>query len=95
TEGIIRARYRSSEEAPELMNPGQVYRFMIDLWSTSNVFRSGHRLRIEISSSNFPRFDRNLNTGQEAEFATRFVSASNTIYHDAEHPSAVVLPIVP
>ena len=95
TEGIIRARYRSSEEAPELMNPGQVYRFMIDLWLTSNVFRSGHRLRIEISSSNFPRFDRNLNTGQEAEFATRFVSASNTIYHDAEHPSAVVLPIVP
>lgn len=95
TEGIIRARYRDSEETPELMNPGQVYKFTIDLWSTSNVFRSGHRLRLEISSSNFPRFDRNLNTGREAEFESRFVSASNTIYHDAEHPSAVVVPRVP
>jgi uncharacterized protein len=95
TEGIIRARYRDSEESPELMNPGQVYKFAIDLWSTSNLFRSGHRLRLEIGSSNFPRFDRNLNTGQRAEFESRFVSATNTIYHDAEHPSAIVLPIVP
>ena len=52
-------------------------------------------LRIEISSSNFPRFDRNLNTGEDAQFAQRFVSATNAIYHDAEHPSALVLPIVP
>ena len=95
TEGIIRARYRNSQEKPELMNPGQVYRFTLDLWSTSNVFLKGHVLRLEISSSNFPRFDRNLNSGEDAEFAQRYVSATNAIYHDAEHPSALVLPIVP
>jgi uncharacterized protein len=95
TEGIIRARYRNSQENPEFMNPGEVYKLNIDLWSTSNVFRKGHVLRIEISSSNFPRFDRNLNTGEDARFAQRFVSATNAIYHDAEHPSALVLPIVP
>jgi uncharacterized protein len=77
------------------MNPGQVYKFEIDLWSTSNVFRQGHRLRLEISGSNFPRFNRNLNTGQSAAFDARYVSATNMIYHDAEHPSAIVLPIVP
>jgi uncharacterized protein len=95
TEGIVRARYRDSQEVPELMNPGQIYKFAIDLWSTSNVFRPGHRLRLEISSSNFPRFDRNLNTGQKIEFDTRYISATNTIYHDAEHPAALILPIVP
>jgi uncharacterized protein len=95
TEGIVRARYRESQEKPEFMNPGQVYKFNVDLWSTSNVFRKGHRLRLEISSSNFPRFDRNLNTGEEAASARRIVAATNTVYHDAEHPSAIVLPVVP
>jgi putative CocE/NonD family hydrolase len=95
TEGIIRARYRNSQENPEFMNPGEVCKLNIDLWSTSNVFRKGHVLRLEISSSNFPRFDRNLNIGEDARFAQRFVSATNAIYHDAEHPSALVLPIVP
>lgn len=95
TEGIVRARYRDSREKPGLMNPGQVYKFTIDLWATSNVFRKGHRLRLEVSSSNFPRFDRNLNTGEGPAFATKYVSATNTIYHDSEHPSAVVLPVVP
>lgn len=94
TEGILRARYRDSEEKPELMNPGQVYKFTIDLWSTSNVFKSGHRLRLEVSSSNFPRFDRNLNTGGKAESDTHGVSATNTILHDPEHPSALILPVV-
>lgn len=93
TEGIVRARFRNSESAPELLNPGQVYKFDIDLWSTSNVFKQGHRLRLEISSSNFPRFDRNLNTGGNAQFGGRPVSATNTILHDAEHPSALMLPI--
>ena len=92
TEGIVRARYRGSREKATLMNPGQVYKFTIDLWSTSTVFRKGHALRLEVSSSNFPRFDRNLNTGEEAEFARRPVTATNTIYHDAQHPSALVLP---
>jgi putative CocE/NonD family hydrolase len=94
TEGILRARYRSSQEKPELLSPGQVYKFTIDLWSTSNVFLKGHRLRLEISSSNFPRFNRNLNTGQDAGGTGKPVPATNTIYHDAEHPSALILPIV-
>src|SRR5713226_3549627 len=62
TDGILRARYRNSQEKPELMEPGHIYKFTIDLWATSNVFLAGHRLRLEVSSSNFPRFDRNLNT---------------------------------
>jgi uncharacterized protein len=95
TEGIVRARYRDSQEKPNLMNPGQVYKFTIDVWSTSAVFLKGHMLRLEISSSNFPRFDRNLNTGEDPAFAKNYVSATNTIYHDAEHPSALILPVVP
>ena len=65
TDGILRARYRASKEKPELLNPGQVYKLTIDVWSTSNVFKKGHVLRLEVSSSNFPRFDRNLNTGED------------------------------
>jgi uncharacterized protein len=95
TEGIIRARYRDSREKASLLNPGQIYKFNIDLWSTSNVFMKGHMLRLEISSSNFPRFDRNLNTGEDPAFARNFVSATNTIYHDTERPSALILPVVP
>jgi putative CocE/NonD family hydrolase len=94
TEGIVRARYRDSREKADLINPGQVYKFTIDLWSTSNVFRKGHTLRLEISSSNFPRFDRNLNTGEDPAFARNYVSATNTVYHDAEHPSSLILPVV-
>ncbi len=95
TEGIVRARYRDSREKADLINPGQVYQFNIDLWSTSNVFRKGHALRLEISSSNFPRFDRNLNTGEDPAFAKNYVSATNTVYHDAEHPSVLIVPLVP
>lgn len=95
TEGIVRARYRDSQEKPELMHPGEVYKFTIDLWATSNVFLAGHRLRLEVSSSNFPRFDRNLNTGEDQAQATRMVKATNTIVHDREHPSALILPVVP
>ncbi|MGI8960190.1 MAG: CocE/NonD family hydrolase [Bryobacteraceae bacterium] len=94
TEGIVRGRYRDSQEKAQLMNPGQIYKFRIDLWSTSNLFRKGHMVRLEVSSSNFPRFDRNLNTGEDVEFARRQVTATNTIYHDAQHPSALVLPVV-
>ena len=75
------------------MNPGQIYKFTIDLWFTSNVFLKGHQLRLEISSSNFPRFDRNLNTGHDSE-VTKPVPATNTIYHDAEHASTLILPIM-
>ena len=95
TEGILRARYRTSQEKPEFMNPGQIYQLELDLWATSNVFRKGHILRLEISSSNFPRFDRNLNSGSDIAHGQDFVSATNTIYHDGQHPSALMLPIVP
>lgn len=95
TEGILRMGYRGSPEHAELMNPGQVYEITVDLWATSNVFLRGHSLRLEISSSNFPRFDRNLNTGEEIRFGRHFVSATNTVLHDAQHPSALVLPIMP
>ena len=94
TEGIVRARYRSSQEKAELMTPGQVYRFTVDLWATANVFLRGHRLRLEVSSSNFPRFDKNLNTGKDAPVGQKLLPATNTIYHDADHPSALILPIV-
>jgi putative CocE/NonD family hydrolase len=95
TEGILRLRYRNSTERPELAKPGEVYHLTIDLWATSNVFLAGHRLRLEISSSNFPRFDRNLNTGETQATATKMQPATNTIYHDKEHPSALVLPLIP
>ena len=95
TEGILRMRYRDSQEHAKLMNPGQVYEVTVDLWATSNVFLKGHSLRLEISSSNFPRFDRNLNTGEEIKFAHNFVSATNAVLHDAQHPSALVLPVMP
>jgi putative CocE/NonD family hydrolase len=95
TEGILRARYRDSQEKPEFMNPGEVYKLSIDLWATSNVFRKGHRLRLDISSSNFPRFNRNLNTGEDPNRGTRMVKATQSIYHDSEHPSALILPVVP
>ncbi|HZQ18331.1 MAG TPA: CocE/NonD family hydrolase [Terriglobales bacterium] len=95
TEGILRMRYRASQELSELMNPGQIYEITLDMWATSNVFLRGHSLRLEISSSNFPRFDRNMNTGEEARFARNFVSATNVVLHDSQHPSALVLPVIP
>ena len=95
TEGIVRARYRGSPERVDFMNPGGIYKLTIDLWATSNVFLKGHRLRLEISSSNFPRFDRNLNTGEDIGRGTRWVKATNTILHHKEHPSSVLLPVVP
>ena len=64
------------------------------MWSTSNLFKKGHVLRLEVSSSNFPRFNRNLNTGEDIARGKRFVVATNTILHDAEHPSALTLPII-
>lgn len=95
TEGIVRARYRDSQSEPSLLVPGNVYKFTIDVWSTSNVFLAGHTLRLEISSSNFPRFNRNRNNGQSNSGAERPLKATNMIVHDADHPSALILPIVP
>jgi putative CocE/NonD family hydrolase len=95
TEGILRARYRESTSSAKPVEPDQIYEYKIDLWSTSNVFLKGHRIRLEVSSSNFPRFDRNLNTGKSSATDSMFVKAKNTIYHDTHHPSALILPIVP
>jgi putative CocE/NonD family hydrolase len=95
TEGILRARFRESREAATPLAPGETYKLTIDLWSTSNVFLKGHRIRVEVSSSNFPRFDRNLNTGKPASTDSNMVNATNTVFHDGSHPSALVLPLVP
>lgn len=94
-DGIIRARYRHSTEKAEPIELNKIYKYTIDLWATSNVFKAGHRIRVYISSSNFPRFNRNLNTGEKTFGSTRMEKARQTIYHDAEHPSALVLPIIP
>ena len=95
TEGILRARYRESTKAePKPITPNRVYEYKIDLWSTSNVFLKGHKIRLEVSSSNFPRFDRNLNTGKDDATDGEIVKATNTIFHDATHPSALILPVV-
>lgn len=94
-DGIIRARYRNSTAKVEMIEPGKVYKYTLDLWATSNVFKAGHRIRVYVSSSNFPRFSRNLNTGEKTFGSTRMVKAKQTIYHDAEHPSAIVLPVIP
>jgi putative CocE/NonD family hydrolase len=95
TSGILRLRYRKSRESPELAKPGEVYRITLDLLATSNVFLAGHKLRLEVSSSNFPRFDRNMNTGEEQAHATRMIKATNVVYHDKARPSALVVPVVP
>ena len=95
TDGIIRARYRDSMSKPSLLEPGKAYCYTIDLWSTSNVFKAGHRIRVEISSSNFPRFDRNSNTGNIISEDTELKPALQTVLHNADHPSHITLPIVP
>jgi len=94
TEGILRARYRNSTAKAELPEAGKPYEYTIDLWSTSTVFLKGHRIRLEVSSSNFPRFDRNPNTGKTLADSTEFVKATNTVLHDKTHPSALILPVV-
>lgn len=94
-DGIIRARFRESLRRERLLVPGTVYPFTIKLYPTSNVFKKGHRIRVDISSSNFPRFDVNPNTGEPLGDYRRTRVAVNTIYHDAAHPSHITLPIVP
>jgi uncharacterized protein len=96
TDGILRARFRQGIHAPEsLVNPGQAYAYQIDLWATSNLFRAGHRIRLDVTSSSFPRWDRNPNTGAPLGEGTELVPATQTILHDAAHPSHVLLSIVP
>src|SRR5262249_24758405 len=94
-DGIFRARFRDSLDAEHLMEPGTTYAFTIKMYPTSNVFKRGHRIRLDISSSNFPRFDVNPNTGEPLNDNRRWVTATNTIFHDRDHPSHVVLPVIP
>ena len=94
-EGIVRASYRRGpDHGPEPVTPDEVVEYRIDLLATSNVFRAGHALRLEVSSSNFPRFDRNPNTGERSWRATRFAPAVQTVFHDRDRPSHLLLPVV-
>jgi predicted acyl esterase len=95
TDGILRARYRDSLEKAKLMTPREVYRMTIDVGVTSNVFRAGHRIRLEVSSSNFPRFDRNPNTGRPVADETELLKATQTVFHDRDRQSYLLLPEVP
>ena len=94
-DGIIRARYQESFEEAKLMKPGTVYEFTIDCWVTGNVFKAGHRIRVELSSSNFPRFDRNPNTGHEFGMDSELSIAEQKVYHNKNYPSHIILPVIP
>lgn len=95
TEGIIRGRYRESLRTPKLLSPGRVYEFNIDLWVTSNAFLKGHRIRIDISSSSFPKYDRNPNTGRKFGSDSKTIVAHQKVLHNTSHPSKITLPVVP
>ena len=95
TDGILRAKFRDSWEEPRLLEPGVVYSLTVDLFPTSNLFLAGHRVRLDISSSNFPRFDVNGNTGENPAWSQTKVQAENLVYHDGDHPSHLVLPVIP
>jgi putative CocE/NonD family hydrolase len=95
TDGIIRGRYRESRAKATLLKPGEVYEYTIDLWATSNVFKAGHCIRVEIASSNFPRFDHNPQTGEPSGEASRLEPALQRVFHDESRPSHIVLPIIP
>jgi hypothetical protein len=95
TDSIMRVRYRNSWEKGEMMKPGQVYKISFPLYPTGNLFKKGHRIRLDISSSNFPRFDVNPNTGEPLGKERRRLVAENSVHHSSQHPSHVVLPLVP
>ncbi|HJO05069.1 MAG TPA: CocE/NonD family hydrolase, partial [Acidobacteriota bacterium] len=94
-EGIMRARYRAGYDKKVSMSPDQVVELRIDMFATSNYFAPGHRIRLEVSSSNFPRFDRNLNTGGRNYDESEWVVAQQTVHHSAEYPSHIILPVIP
>jgi putative CocE/NonD family hydrolase len=93
--GIVRARFRNGFDRPELLTPGQTYDYTIRLNPTANRFLTGHRIRVDISSSDFPSFDRNHNTGGDGVSETAMVVAHQTVFHDATHRSRITLPVIP
>lgn len=95
TDGMVRARFRQGMERPELIEPGKVYRYEIDCWYTAHVFLPGHRLRLEITSSAFPKYDRNPNTGDPLGEYNRVQLAVQHVFHEELSPSALILPIIP
>ena len=95
TDGILRARFRESQSQEQMLTPGKVAQFNIDMWSTANVFKKGHRIRLEVSSSNFPRFDRNPNTGHPLYVDAEIRPAMQTVMHDRSFASYVTLPVIP
>jgi uncharacterized protein len=94
-EGILRARYREGVSRPKLLDPGKVYALTIQLTGTSNVFLPGHRIRVDITSSHFPQFNRNPNTGKPFGLSNEVRTARQTTYHSAAQPSHIVLPVIP
>jgi len=94
-DGIVRARFRTSVAQPSFVEPGRVYPYVIDLWSTSHLVKKGHQIRVDISSSNFPRFDRNPNTGATLGVDSKLEKAKQTVYHNSTYPSHMVLPLIP
>ena len=94
-EGVVRARFRDSLESPTLITPDQIYQYTIDMWSTSHVFKAGHRLRLDVCSSNFPRYDRNQNTGHELGATSEIRHANQRVFHDERYPSHLILPVIP
>jgi putative CocE/NonD family hydrolase len=94
-DGIVRARYRDSLTAPTFLEPGRPYELTIELYPTALVFGAGHRIRLDISSSSFPRYDVNPNTGEPLNANQGWRVATNTVFHDPEHPSRIVLPVIP
>jgi hypothetical protein len=95
TDAIVRGRYRATRERAVMLTPGTVYPFTIEPFPTANVFKKGHRIRVDISSSNFPRFDVNPNTGEPLGRNRRMVTADNTVHHSARYPSHITLPLAP
>jgi len=93
--GMLRARYRASLMEPSLLKSGKIYEFEIRVGCTSNVFKKGHRIRLEVSSSYFPEFSRNLNTGAPIGLTSEIVKADQTVYHDSDYPSYLLLPVIP
>jgi putative CocE/NonD family hydrolase len=94
-EGVLRARFRQGFGRMELLRPNEAYEFEVDLRGTANVFLPGHRIRVDITSSNFPQFDRNLNSGEDLATGTRVRVARQTVFHAAGRASHIVLPVVP
>jgi putative CocE/NonD family hydrolase len=94
-DGMVRARFREGMEKPSPIEPGHVYAYNVDCWNTSQLFKKGHCIRLEIASSAFPKYDRNPNTGAPLGKSAEMKSADQTVFHDRDHPSQLILPVVP